>query len=811
MSWAWFDPTAAAAQQQSGGTGPITVALGTATETDTAVPLARRVTVGVATETDTVPTGAVDSATESELFLTGNDADTIGTTYGIFDDGLDTATGRWEVDTARAAEGTRSGRIVLATSDASYRRITVSGGDQTIIQIRWYGYMVSTSVTGGDIHICRALRAGGAVVARASVDASQVLSIDDGTTGGSTGDVDYDTASGGLFGKWIRYEWEIDTVANTQELNLFVDSNMHGTTPDHTITHTMTDAVGVGQVEVGSVVAVGEPWDMNYDGIGYLAGTTPIGPISGSPPLTRIKVRALGTATETDTAVAVTAIFGGADTIAVGTATETDTATGVGRVKTVALGTATETDTVTGLGRAKTLAVGAATETDAATGLGRIKTRTVGAATETDAAVGLNRRLNLGTTTETDTAVGVTADKVRAVGTTTETNTATGLASRKTKALGVATETDTAVGVGAPRIRAVGAAAETDTATGVASRKTKALGTATETDAATGVAADKFRAVGAATETDTATGLGRLKTTALGVAAETDTAVAIAIGGDTLNPAFETDTAVGLTARKTKALGAATETDTATGPTRVRSKTVGAATETDTPTGLGRRKSKTLGVAAETDTATGLARLKSKTVGAATEAEVAVAVGRRKTKTAGAATETGTATGVTRLHTRTLGLATEVGTPENLARVKRQGVGFATEIDTAGAITIPGEIVIALGLATETDTAGSVVQGVVAHEWRFIPPPSPHQIRYPVGGKPAGRLFPRISSPPVHYAVLIFDADTTPRVIKTVRPTTRQTDEADYVYLGPREYALSNAESAILRSAGYDVTDELNP
>jgi hypothetical protein len=99
----------------------------------------------------------------------------------------------------------------------------------------------------------------------------------------------------------------------------------------------------------------------------------------------------------------------GGQTAAVGTATETDAAIAVGRVKTRTVGTATETDTARPLGRAKARTVGTAVSVEVALPFGRRKSRALGAATETDTAAALGRakRRTVATATETDTALAI--------------------------------------------------------------------------------------------------------------------------------------------------------------------------------------------------------------------------------------------------------------------------------------------------------------------------------------------------------------------------------------------------------------------
>lgn len=101
----------------------------------------------------------------------------------------------------------------------------------------------------------------------------------------------------------------------------------------------------------------------------------------------------------------------GGQTAAVGTATETDTAIAIGRVKQRAVGTATETDAAVAVGRAKRLTVSTATSTEVALPITAVKSRAVGTATETDAVFAIvgSKSRTLGLAEETDTAFAITA------------------------------------------------------------------------------------------------------------------------------------------------------------------------------------------------------------------------------------------------------------------------------------------------------------------------------------------------------------------------------------------------------------------
>lgn len=100
----------------------------------------------------------------------------------------------------------------------------------------------------------------------------------------------------------------------------------------------------------------------------------------------------------------------GAQVVAVGTATETDTAIAVGKRKTRSVGTAAETDTAVALAQSKVRAVGTATSSETALPIGRMKVRALGVATETSTALSIARtkRRTVGLAAETDVALPIT-------------------------------------------------------------------------------------------------------------------------------------------------------------------------------------------------------------------------------------------------------------------------------------------------------------------------------------------------------------------------------------------------------------------
>jgi hypothetical protein len=233
---------------------------------------------------------------------------------------------------------------------------------------------------------------------------------------------------------------------------------------------------------------------------------------------------------------------------ALGTASETDTAIALTRRKARALGIASETDTAGTVGRAKRRALGIAAETDTAQTLTRAKARTLGVAAETDTAVALARR------------------KARQLGVASEADTASSFAHGTAAALGIAAETDTAVAFTRAKRRALGVASTTDTAGALTSLKRRALGVAGETDVAVALGAFRGRLLGIASEGDTALTLGRTKRVLVGVAAETDSAGSIS-PPDTGGGPFPTITHVAGPQRATAVAGGQRGTHVA-GPQR---------------------------------------------------------------------------------------------------------------------------------------------------------------------------------------------------------------------------------------------------
>lgn len=116
------------------------------------------------------------------------------------------------------------------------------------------------------------------------------------------------------------------------------------------------------------------------------------------------------TATGSDYFIDVALDDGGPIIVALGTATETDSAIAVSRLKIRTLGLASETDTAVAVSRRKTRTLGLATSTEVALPIGRVKVRTLGVATETNSAFAVSRTKlrTLGLASETDAALPIT-------------------------------------------------------------------------------------------------------------------------------------------------------------------------------------------------------------------------------------------------------------------------------------------------------------------------------------------------------------------------------------------------------------------
>lgn len=226
------------------------------------------------------------------------------------------------------------------------------------------------------------------------------------------------------------------------------------------------------------------------------------------------KLRAVGGASEADTAQAPLVEIVGGQEVATGLATETDAAAALAALKRVAAGTAAETDDAGALAAVKLATVGAAGETDAAATNSAVKLVGVGAVAETDAAFapGAAKLVGSGEATEADTSTALGATKLVASGVAAEADTATARQAVRVipsmewmDGWAAGLETDTATALAAVRVVGVGAAAETDEAFSLYAGGTQIpVGAAAETDTALALAVVKIAGTGAANETDSA-------------------------------------------------------------------------------------------------------------------------------------------------------------------------------------------------------------------------------------------------------------------------------------------------------------------
>lgn len=413
----------------------------------------------------------------------------------------------------------------------------------------------------------------------------------------------------------------------------------------------------------------------------------------------------LGTpATETDTAQVITPVQT-TPPVAIGLASETDTAQAISVLSpvTVAIGRATETDT------AQTITVeagdvfdiGQATETDTAGVITPVAVVTVavGRATETDTASALTVQaslvLSVGLATETDTAQPIT------------------VATTVTVAVVLASETDTAqsITVAAINTVAVAVASEVDTAQAITplATTTLAIGVAVESDTAqplTAVFGGVTVGVNRAAEQDSADNISpsTMGTIPLATAEESDTALSIAVSATVsafVVLAGETDTAQAITSLLgpvTTSVGSASETDTAGSITVVLDTVtlpVGIAGEVDTAQGITAFATTTvsIGTAGETDTAQTI------TMSGALNVPIDVAEEDDSARTIAV---------VTAGQLIAVGVAVELDTADDITPVVgavNVAINRAPEIDTAQEFTLAEDQMVGIGQAQEWDIA----------------------------------------------------------------------------------------------------------
>ena len=430
----------------------------------------------------------------------------------------------------------------------------------------------------------------------------------------------------------------------------------------------------------------------------------------------------VGLATETDSALAPTAVLKAAP----GIAAETDTALAPDAVQQVAAGLAVEADAALPIGAVLVAPVGLASEADTAFALSPNVPGIVGLAHETDTAMPLTARVAAaaGVASETDAALAPGAALQGAAGLAVETDGALPIGAVISAPAGQASEADTAFALAPNVAAAVGLALETDTALPLTARVAAAAGLASETDAAMAPGAALQGAAGRAEETDAALPVGAVISAPVGMASESDSAFALTpnVPG-IVGLALETDTALPLTARVAATPGLATETDAALAPGAalqgavgqavetngalpigaVLAAPVGVASEADTAFALVPNIPGTVGLALETDTAFPLVATLAVPAGIAIEADSALAPAPVVGLPAGQALETDLALPLAAVLAAPVGQADETDAALSLAPVVSAPVGLAVEADVA--LPQAGKLSAPAGLAIEADTA----------------------------------------------------------------------------------------------------------
>jgi hypothetical protein len=274
---------------------------------------------------------------------------------------------------------------------------------------------------------------------------------------------------------------------------------------------------------------------------------------------------------------------GGAATAALTLAAETDTGQALARLKSQALALSSETNTAQSVGRSKAKTLGTATETGTAQALAGIKRRTLAPASSSEAAQLLagSKRQTLSVVGTTEAAQPLTGRKTQALGATVEASTARAVTGSKTQALGTAGETATALSL-APS-SGLQTAVEISTAQPLARSKRAALGTASESATARPLGSTKTRALLPGIESASSLSLGGGKARTLVPAVEAWTARLLpGTKVRALTPVGETDGARVLTGSMAGVLGAALEADAARPLSAAKRLALGVAVEIST-------------------------------------------------------------------------------------------------------------------------------------------------------------------------------------------------------------------------------------
>lgn len=410
----------------------------------------------------------------------------------------------------------------------------------------------------------------------------------------------------------------------------------------------------------------------------------------------KTKQKAVGLATETSSAQAVTSISG--NQVPVGQAVEQDESnyavlnhqsefalpvTWVMEVPSLAL--PLEFDSSQSLGKAKQKVLGIATEADTAQTAGSAKEKGLGFTAETDAAqaVDHSRALGVAQVTEADQAQPAT--------------------SAKHKDAGLSTELDTPQEIRPTHVRTLGQAVETDVSLALLQAQQVETGQPSEADAPQQLTSSKRKAIGQAVETDTAQPATINRSLTVGITSETDSAQAVA-------------------SAKRKDLGLSSETDTANSVTVVGQieAAIGQVSETDLAQPVTSSKVKELGQATEAGTGQSFASTKQRATGQATEADTAQAIVASSNKfvDVGLVTESDEVLSVTPRRRVGIGQPSESDAAQVVLPARRRTVGQASEAASAQSITVNKHHQIPVRLAIEEDLARTVTEKL----YRFEPP-----------------------------------------------------------------------------------------
>lgn len=716
-----------------------TVAIGQASETDTAQALAKRILVDQASETDTAQTItpfqsggggqtiSVDQVSETDTAILispsigqASEADTAQTiSVNPYRRLIDIAS---ETDTSQAVASNPIYRFIDIASETDTAQtitenpnnvfvdqITENDTAQTITPIK---VVLADQATETDTaqEVLQTIR----VVQATEIDTSQSISVLKTVSVVQTTETDEAQTITPTVANQIGQASETDTA--------------------QTVTSLKTQTVGQSsETDTSQAIAVNPIYRL----INIASETDTAQTITENPNNVFVDQT-----TETDTAqtISVNPIYR-----LIGQATETDSAQVLSSLKTQTVVQTTETDTAQTITSAKNMAIGQTTETDTAqaTSVNPYR-RLVDIASETDTANGVTENPNnvfVDQVVETDTAQTVSINpQRRLVSIVTETDTSQVVSVNPIyRLIGMATETDTAISISAaghkyidvdqvietdtanavtenPNYVFTGQTSETDSAQAITSLKTVAIVQTSETDNAQAVTSSKIRTVAQTTETDTAQAITSLKAVAFAQVTETDTAQAISVNPyrRLVGQTTETDTAQVVSVSYGAGVQQALETDTAQAITPLKTVAVVQSSETDSAQSISTLKTQTIVQVTETDTAQTISvNPQRRLVGQTIETDTAQGVSVNPIyRFVDIALETDTANGVVENPNYVLvGQATETDTAQNVDLQAQYVINQATETDSAQTISV-NPIYRLINIASEVDEAQNISSNV---------------------------------------------------------------------------------------------------